>query len=151
MAGAVGCVAIGLALTFVVINIRGLLRDRALLDRWAGDVTSSLQSVVEELVATRVLVAESVLSTALTVRDEAENAQVADQVSAIDGELREHAIAAARAAALRDREMPTVKAALDAVRAELGNRIFPDPEPRRGQGGDKTDKPASTSAYGDLL
>jgi hypothetical protein len=120
IAGAVGCVAIGLAVTFAVVYIRGLLRDRALLDRWAGDVTSSLQSVVEELVATRVLVAESALSTALAARDEAENAQVADQVSAIDWELREHAIAAARAAGVRDREMPTVKAALDAVHAELG-------------------------------
>ncbi|HWT49239.1 MAG TPA: hypothetical protein VN255_11890, partial [Mycobacterium sp.] len=125
IAGAVGCVAIGLAVTFVVIQIRGLLRDRALLDRWAGDVTSSLRSVTEELVATRVLVAESVLSTALIARDEAENAQVADQVSAIDSELREHAIAAARAAAARDREMPTVKAALDAVRAELGEPGIP--------------------------
>jgi hypothetical protein len=139
IAGAVGCVAIGLAVTFVVIHIRGLLHDRALLDRWAGDVTSSLRSVVEELVATRVLVAESVLSTALIARDEAENAQVADQVSAIDSELREHAIAAARAAAVRDREMPTVKAALDAVRAELEE---PD--------GAGTDKPASPSANGDL-
>jgi hypothetical protein len=152
IAGAVGCVAIGLALTFVVIHIRGLLRDRALLDRWVGDVTSSLQSVVEELVATRVLVAESALSTALTIRDEAENAEVADQVSAIDGELREHAIAAARAAAVRDREMPTVKAALDAVRAELGESDISQPESPAGtSGGDGTDKPASTSAYGDLL
>ena len=138
-AGAAGCVAVGVAVTFVVIHIRGLLRDRALLDRWAGEVTSSLQSTVEELVATRVLVAESLLSTALIARDEAENAQVADQVSAIDSELREHAIAAARAAAVRDREMPTVKAALDAVRAELGE---PD--------GAGTDKPASRSANGDL-
>ena len=55
--GAVACVVIGLAVTFLVVNIRGLLRDRALLDRWAGDVTSSLRSVVEELVATRVLIA----------------------------------------------------------------------------------------------
>ena len=120
IAGVAGCVAIGLAVTFVVIHIRGLLRDRSLLDRWAGDVTSSLRSVVEELVATRVLVAESVLSSALIAREEAENTQVADQVSTIDSELREHAIAAARAAAVRDREMPTVQAALDAVRAELG-------------------------------
>jgi hypothetical protein len=139
VAGAVGCVAIGLAVAFAVIHIRGLLHDRALLDRWAGDVTSSLRSVVEELVATRVLVAESLLSTALIAGDEAENAQVADQVSAIDSELREYAIAAARAAAVRDREMPTVKAALDAVRAELG-------EPDRSE----TDKPASPSANGDL-
>jgi hypothetical protein len=107
---------------------------------------------VEELVATRVLAAESALSTALTVRDEAENAEVADQVSAIDGELREHAIAAARAAAVRDREMPTVKAALDAVRAELGEPDMSRPGDSAGhKGGDETDKPASTSAYGDFL
>jgi hypothetical protein len=142
-AGAAGCVAVGVAVTFVVIHIRGLLRDRALLDRWAGEVTSSLQSTVEELVATRVLVAESLLSTALIARDEAENAQVADQVSAIDSELREHAIAAARAAAVRDREMPTVQAALDAVRAELGEPGIPQPE-------GESDEPASRSANDDL-
>jgi hypothetical protein len=150
IAGAAACVAIGLVVTFVVIHIRGLLRDRALLDRWAGDVTSSLQSVVEELVATRVLAAESMLSTALIARDEAENAQVADQVSGIDSELREHAIAAARAAAVRDREMPTVKAALDAVRAELGEPGIPPSEsPGPDAGGDDTEKPASRSADGD--
>jgi hypothetical protein len=141
-AGAVGCVAVGIAVTFVVIHIRGLLRDRSLLDRWAADVTSSLQSTVEELVATRVLVAEALLSTALLARDEAENAQVADQVSAIDSELREHAIAAARAAAVRDREMPTVQAALDAVRAELGQPGIPQPE-----GGNN--EPVSGSENGD--
>jgi hypothetical protein len=123
--GAVACVAIGLALTFAVVTLRGLLRDRALLDRWAGEVTASLRSVVEELVATRVLLAESVLTTALATRDEAENARVAEQVSAIDSELREYGIAAARAAAARDRQMPTLSAALDAVRAELGDPGIP--------------------------
>jgi hypothetical protein len=151
VAGTVGCVAIGLAVTFAVIHIRGLLLDRALLDRWAGDVISSLRSVVEELVATRVLVAESVLSTALVARDEAENARVADQVSAIDSELREHAIASARAAAVRDREMPTVKAALDAVRAELGEPGISQPEsPAEDKGGDETDEPPARSANGDV-
>ena len=71
-----------------------------------GDLTSSLRSVVEELVATRVLAAETLLSTELVARDEAENEQVSERVGAIDAELREHAIAAARAAAARDREMP---------------------------------------------
>jgi hypothetical protein len=137
VAGAVACVAVGLAITFVVVNLRGLLRDRALLDRWAGEVTAALRSVVEELVATRVLVAESVLTTALATRDEAENARVAEQVSAIDSELREYAIAAARAAAARDRQMPTVQAALDAVRAELGDPGMPAPEgPAEAHGGD---------------
>ncbi len=128
VAGAVGCAAIGLAVSFVVIHIRGLLRDRALLDRWTADATSSLRSVAEELVATRVLVAESLLSIASSARDEAENTEVTDQVSAIDSELREHAFAAARAAAARDREMPSVWAALDAVRAELGQPGTPEPE-----------------------
>ena len=118
--GAVACVAIGLAVTFWVVNTRALLHDRALLDRWAGDATSSLRSVVEELVATRVLAAESVFNTALMAHDESENAQVADEVNAIDGELREHGIAGARAAAARDREMPAIEAALDAVRTQLG-------------------------------
>jgi hypothetical protein len=128
IAGAVVCVAIGLAVTFLVVKLRALLRDRALLDRWAGEVTSSLLSAVEELVATRVLAAESVLSSALNADDEAATAQVSEQVSAIDGELREHAIAAARAAAVRDREMPAVQGALDAVRAELGEPGIPQGE-----------------------
>lgn len=155
---AVTCVAIGLAVTLLVINIRSLLRDRALLDRWAGDVTSSLRSVAEELVATRVLVAESVLSKAVLAQDEVENAEVSEQVSAIDRELRAHAKAASRAAAARDREMPTVLAALEAVRAELGEAGIPpaddsasdikkDPE-TDGQNG-ATEKPASRSGDGD--
>ena len=128
LAGSVACVVIGLALTVLVVNIRGLLHDRALLDRWTGELANSLRSVLEQLVASRVLIAETVLSTALAARDEAANTEVADQVNAIDYELREHAIAAARAAALRDREMPTVKAALDAVRAELGEPGIPTPD-----------------------
>jgi hypothetical protein len=155
VAGGVACVAIGLAVTVLVVHIRGQLRDRAVLDRWAGDVTGSLRSVVEELVATRVLVVESVLSTALAARDEAENARVADQVSVIDSELREYAIAAARAAAVRDREMPTVQAALEAVRAELGDPGTPDSEGQEGpqdpEGRDGNGESASRSANGDIF
>ncbi|MGH3596665.1 MAG: hypothetical protein ACRDUT_11960 [Mycobacterium sp.] len=119
-AGVVACMAVGLAVTVWVVGTRGLLRDRAVLDRWAGEATASLRSAVEQLVATRVLVAESSLTTALGEKDEAESARVAEQVRVIDTELREHAVVGARAAALRAREMPTLQAALDAVRAELG-------------------------------
>jgi hypothetical protein len=119
VAGAVACVAIGLAVAVWVVGTRGLLRDRAVLDRWAGEATGALRSAVEQLVATRVLTAESSLSAALSEQDEAESARVSQQVSVIDTELREHAVVGARAAALRGREMPTVQAALDAVRAEL--------------------------------
>ncbi|OBF00839.1 hypothetical protein A5775_04950 [Mycobacterium sp. 852002-10029_SCH5224772] len=147
---AVVCVAISVAVTFLVINIRALLHDRALLDRWAGEATSSLRSVVEELVATRVLVAESVLSKALLAHDEAENAQASAAVGVIDTELREHTQAAARAAAARDREMPAVTAALQAVRAELGEPgIQPAESPAEDVGGDETEKPASRSEDAD--
>ena len=145
IAAAVACVVIGLVVTFIVVNIRGLLRDRALLDRWAGDVTSSLQSVTEELVATRVLAAESVLTKAVMAQDATENAQVTDQVAVIDGELREHAMAAKRAAATHDREMPAVLAALEAVRAELGEPGTPTESTNEGDEADETEKPASKS------
>jgi hypothetical protein len=146
IAATVACVAIGLAVTFLVINIRGLLRDRALLDRWAGDATSSLRSVVEELVATRVLVVEALLSKASLAQDEAESTEVSASVSVIDRELREHALAAAQAAAVRDREMPAVTAALDAVHKELGEPgITPAESLTEDAAGGETEKPALRS------
>jgi hypothetical protein len=147
IAGAVVCVAIGLAVTVLVVKLRALLHDRSLLDRWTGDLASSLRSVTEELVATRVLAAETLLSSGLVAHDEVEHTQVSEQVSAIDTELREHAIAAARAAAARDREMPTVQAALDAVRAELGEPGIPSPGgPAEDTGGAENSESAPGSA-----
>jgi hypothetical protein len=120
-AGVTACVAIGLALAVWVVSTRGLLQDRAVLDRWVGEGTSSLRAALEQLVATRVLAAESALTSALGQLDEAEAARVADEVTGLDRELREHAVADARAAASRDRELPALRAALDRVRAELGD------------------------------
>ncbi|GFG73936.1 hypothetical protein [Mycobacterium botniense] len=136
LAGTAACVVIGLAVTVWVVGTRGLLHDRAVLDRWVGDAIASLRSAVEQLVATRVLAAESVLSTALGEQDELDNAKVTRQVSMIDTELREHAIAGARAAALRDREMPTLQAALEAVRAELGDVGAPKTDEAVSKSGD---------------
>ena len=81
VAGAVACAAIGLGLTVWVVGTRGLLRDRALLDRWAGEATGLVQSAAEQLVATRVLAAESSLTAALGEQDEGESTRVAEQVS----------------------------------------------------------------------
>lgn len=120
LAGILGCVVVGLAVALWVVRTRALLADRAVLERWTADVLSSLCCTLEQLVASRVLAAETLLATALWGSDEAANARAAAQVSAIDSELREHARAAARAAARRDREMPTIRAALEAVCAELG-------------------------------
>lgn len=147
-AGIAACVAAGLVLTFLVVRTRSLLADRALLDRWTEEVTASLRSVTEQVVASRVVLADSMLNTAIAASDEAENARVADRVSAIDTELREHAIAAARAAAMRDREMPTIQAALDAVRAELGEPGISSTDGRgvAGPGSRETDDAKSTGA-----
>jgi hypothetical protein len=70
-------------------------------------------------VATRVLAAESALTAHLAARDEVESATAADRVAEIDAEMREHAVATAKAAAVRDRRLPTLQKALDAVRVEL--------------------------------
>ena len=69
--------------------------------------------------ATRVLAAETTLTSDLAARDEAEGATAADRVAEIDAELREHAVATAKAAVVRDRRVPPLQQALDAVRAEL--------------------------------
>ncbi len=91
IAGLVAGGVIGLLLTVWVVGMRGLLSDRAVLDRWIGEVTSALQSTVEERVATRVLAAEAALTADVARRDEADAETAAVQVGEIDAELREHA------------------------------------------------------------
>jgi hypothetical protein len=49
---------VGLFLTIWVVGIRGVLHDRALMDRWVGDVSAALRSCAEEMVANRLLEAE---------------------------------------------------------------------------------------------
>jgi len=119
IAGLVAGGVIGLLLTVWVVGMRGLLSDRAVLDRWINEVTATLQSTVEERVATRVLAAEGALTADVARRDESDAEVTAGHVSEIDAELREHAVATARAAALRDRRLPPLQKALDTVRAEL--------------------------------
>lgn len=119
VAGLVVGAVVGLLLAVWVVGTRALLHDRAVLDRWVGEITTTLRSAVEQLVATRVLAAESVLTTEQVAREEADSAAAAEKTAAMDAELREHAIATARAAAQRDRRIPPLKRALDAVRADL--------------------------------
>ena len=119
IAGLVAGGVIGLLLMVWVVGMRGLLSDRAVLDRWINEVTGALQSTVEERVATRALAAEAALTAEAARRDEADAEAAASQVSEIDAEMREHATATARAAALRDRRLPPLQKALDTVRAEL--------------------------------
>lgn len=122
-AGAAVCAVVGLGVAVWVVHIRGLLRDRALLDRWVGEVTATLRSAVEELAALRVVAAESAFTAELTERNETEAAQVDREVAVLDRELREHAAATARAVVLRDRELPALRAALELVQAELEDSV----------------------------
>lgn len=119
VAGLVVGAVVGLLLAIWVVGTRGLLHDRAVLDRWAGEITTTLRSAVEELVANRVLAAEAALTAELAAREETEAAAAAEKTAAMDAELREHAIATARAAAQRDRRTPPLQRALNAVRADL--------------------------------
>jgi hypothetical protein len=125
VAGAAICALVGLAVTVWVVGIRGLLHDRGVLDRWVTDVTAVLRATVDQLVATRVLAAETSLTVNLAEQEEAHTARMAGELRAIDTELREHALARARATAVRDHQVPTVQRALDAVRAELGEQERP--------------------------
>jgi phosphate/sulfate permease len=119
VAGLVAGAVMGLVVAVWVVAMRRTLRDRAVLERWVSEMAGELRAVVEQHVATRVLDAESALITEQAHRDEAEAALVADRVAAIDDELREHTAAATAASVLRDRELPSLQRALDAVQAEL--------------------------------
>jgi hypothetical protein len=130
--GIVSCVLVGLVVTVWVVGIRGLLHDRAVLDRWVGEVTAGLRAIVDQAVASRVLAAETALTTSLAAYDEADEARVAAEVKAIDAELREHAMAGARATAVRDAEVPAVRRALEAVRVRLAE-LAPGQAPVRVQ------------------
>ncbi len=111
--------AAGLLLTVWVVGIRGLLHDRAVLDRWVVDITAAVRSSAEELVATRVLAAEAALTSELAARDDEAGRAAAGRIAQIDAELHTHAKAIAVAAATRDRRIPELQRVLDAVRAEL--------------------------------
>ncbi len=109
----------GLVVTVWVVGIRGLLNDRAVLDRWVSDVIAVVRSAVEERVATRVRIAETALSSELAHREAVESVDAADRVAQIDAELRAHAAETARATAARERRLPPLQQAVAAVRAEL--------------------------------
>ena len=81
IAGLVAGGVVGLLLTVWVVGMRGLLSDRAVLDRWISEVTGALQSTVEERVATRVLAAEAALTADVARRDEADAEAAAGQVA----------------------------------------------------------------------
>ncbi|WP_199254996.1 hypothetical protein [Mycolicibacterium mengxianglii] len=117
--GVAVCVLVGLAVTVWVVGTRGLLQDRAVLDRWVGEVMANTRAAVDQLVATRVVAAEAALTTALAEQEESDRRELAEGIDGIDARLRELALSRARAAAAREAAAPAIAAALTAVRAEL--------------------------------
>ena len=117
--GVIACAAVGVVLTLWVVGTRGLLHDRAVLDRWVAEVVSGLRAALEERVATRMLAAESALGVAAAERDSEDSARMDQTVAAVDREIHQHASARARAEAERDLRMPVLTRALAVVRAEL--------------------------------
>ncbi len=122
VAGVIACAAVGVVLTLWVVGTRGLLHDRAVLDRWVAEVVAGLRAGLEERVATRMLAAESALGVAAAERDSADSARLDRTVAAIDREIHQHAASGARAVADRDLRMPAIVRALEVVRAELAPR-----------------------------
>jgi ABC-type histidine transport system ATPase subunit len=47
-----------LLLTVWVVGVRGVLQDRALMDRWVGEVLATMRSSADETIARRMLDAE---------------------------------------------------------------------------------------------
>ncbi|MGB3484823.1 MAG: hypothetical protein WBB07_21715 [Mycobacterium sp.] len=137
VAGAVVWVLIGFASAVWMVRTRALLQDRAVLDRWVGGVMAETRTVVDQLVATRVLAAEAELTSALADHDEAARAAVAAQIAVIEERLREQALARARAAAVRDAAAPGLAAALKMVQAELAE-VRPQGKTRKNSFGDAT-------------
>ncbi|MDX1872222.1 hypothetical protein SBI67_08825 [Mycolicibacterium sp. 120266] len=114
----VGAVA-GLLLTVWVIGIRSVLHDRAVVDRWIGEVTARLRDATEQRVAHRVLTAEVAFTGQAAAQDERAAAELARRIERIDAELGDIAACSARSAAAGQRELPRLRTALATVCAGL--------------------------------
>jgi hypothetical protein len=119
LGGAIGGATAGLAAALWVVGVRGLLHDRALLDRWVIEITTGLRTAIEEWVATSVLAAEAALGRAVAERDAVDGADMEETLARIDREIYEHVAQRARASAVRDRRTPVLGRALAAVQDEL--------------------------------
>ncbi len=115
---AVVCAVVGVALTAWVVGTRGLLLDRAMLDRWVAEVMTALRTALEERVAGRMLTAESVFGRAAAERDVAAGARVDGQVADIDRKIRQHTAA-------RTHELSAISRALAAIDAALAGFARP--------------------------
>lgn len=116
--GALGMIAggvVGLLVTAGVVGIRGLLHERAVLDRWVVEVTAALRGAVEQTVATRLLAAETALAQHLLAEQQSGAPPTGEQLANLDARLRDHAAGTARDHA-RERAVARLARAQDALR-----------------------------------
>lgn len=117
--GLAGGLVAGACIAVWLVGVRGLLHDRAALERWLGEAMGNLRVYLEQWVAARVLEVETRLNSELVDMDERESERLAAQVEQIDAQLRDAAMNTARATALRSRDLPAVRKALRAAAERL--------------------------------
>lgn len=87
-AGQAAGALVGLLLTGWLVSTRELLHDRAVVDRWVGDVIGSLRGCAEDRVAGRLLDAETHFAGVLSARAAEESDGIRRRMAVIDDELR---------------------------------------------------------------
>lgn len=107
-------VVAGAAVTVWVVRARGLLHDRAVLDRWIQQAVHTLRCAAEERVADRMLTAEAAAASATAVEDAAAAARLGE----VEAELRDQRRRAERA----DAEFVRARAALHQRQVALAQR-----------------------------
>ncbi|MGE2736198.1 hypothetical protein [Mycolicibacterium vaccae] len=108
-----GGLVAGAAVTIWVVRARGLLHERALLERWIAQSTQTLRGAAERVVADRWLAVESALASAAAAEDAAAARRLAD----LDAELRSHRRDGDAAAAARDCACAALDRRLEALSA----------------------------------
>lgn len=114
----VGGVA-GLVLSAWVVRVRAVLRERAVLDRWITEATSATRAAVEERVATRLLAAETALTSARLLAGAAADGEAAERIASCDAEMLELSRADARIAAVRARCVPGLQRVMATIQCGL--------------------------------
>ncbi|AFM15015.1 hypothetical protein Mycch_0189 [Mycolicibacterium chubuense NBB4] len=106
---------VGLAATVWLVGVRALLHDRAVLDRWVGEVGAAVRGALDERVATRMLAAEAALTSAAAAEGHADRTCLEQ----IDAELGRLMHEGARAELELRQRIPGLRRALETVRADM--------------------------------
>jgi len=129
--GAIASALAGIGLAVWMIRSRRLLADRSVLDQWTAETFGCLRADLEEWVSARVLDAETAWNAAAVAQEVAEASAIDAELASIDRAIGEHRSLRSRALAVRERQVPVIRGALAAVRAELADlaKALPVPGP----------------------